>query len=159
MRCDLCNKPTRCSCKWGWCPWCNSTNKQISLMNDLIKFWLSKDIVKERLKEIHSYTDKVEPFTLYEYITGEISEEKFNEALENYKPTYGWYHPSIYSSKATSNWVNPNKQCVYKKPWVWERCIYCNSIKKYMIWKECPMAKKDEENTGSTAVENNESDV
>ena len=80
-------------------------------MNDLIKFWLSKDIVKERLKEIHSYTDKVEPFTLYEYITGEISEEKFKEALENYKPSYGWYHPSIYSSKATSNWVNPNKKC------------------------------------------------
>lgn len=146
MLCLMCGKSTRCSCKWGWCPKCNSTNKQISLMNDLIKLWLSKEIVKDRLKDIHSYTGKVDSYTLYEFLTNQIDEEKFNEQIENYKTKQQELKvPSIYASIPNWDWINPNKQCVYRKPWVWERCIYCNWIKKFQWDKVCPAYKEKEE--------------
>lgn len=139
MRCELCGKNCRCSCKGWGCPSCNSTNKQVSLTNDLIKFWLTKDIVRERLKEIRTYLWKIDPYTLYEYLSWEIEEEKFNEVLANYKGGLRKYtpkkKPDIKEFKPT---VNPERACVFNGPWVWERCIHCNSIRKYMQWKECP---------------------
>ena len=139
MRCELCGKNCRCSCKGWGCPSCNSTNKQVSLTNDLIKFWLTKDIVRERLKEIRTYLGKIDPYTLYEYLSWEIEEEKFNEALANYRGGLRKYtpkkKPDIKDFKPTDN---PERSCVFKGPWAWERCIHCNSIRKYMIGKECP---------------------
>ena len=107
MRCELCGKNCRCSCKGWGCPSCNSTNKQVSLTNDLIKFWLTKDIVRERLKEIRTYLGKIDPYTLYEYLSWEIEEEKFNEALANYKGGLRKYtpkkKPDIKDFKPTDN--------------------------------------------------------
>lgn len=142
MLCLTCWKTTRCSCKGWGCPKCNSTNKQISFMNDLIKLWLSKEVVKENLSKIHSYTGKVDSYTLYEYLSWQIDEEKLNEEVATYKPKPE-SPKGIYYSVPTWE-TNPTKQCVYKKPWVWERCIYCNWIKKYQWDKDCPAYKEKE---------------
>lgn len=147
MRCELCGKNTRCSCKWGWCPWCNSTNKQVSFINDLLKFWVTKDLVKEKLNEFRAYTDKIDAYTAYEYIMGEIDEEKFNEAIANYK---SWYKPYIPKKKVDEvkdfkPTPNPEKKCVFDSNSPWARCLKCNSIAKYMRWKDCPMYKWNEE--------------
>lgn len=149
MRCELCNTNTRCSCKGGGCPTCHNNNKTISVTNDLIKFWLSKDIIKEKMSFIKGEVWKIDTFTLYEFINWDIDEDKFLEAKAKHKPSY---NGSIYWNKVEANWINPNKQCVYKKPWVWERCIYCNLIKKYQIWKECPRFKDNikDETPGTT---------
>jgi hypothetical protein len=147
MRCELCGKNTRCSCKWGWCPWCNSTNKQVSFINDLLKFWVTKDLVKEKLNEFRAYTDKIDAYTAYEYITWEIDEEKFNEAIANYK---SWYKPYVPKKRESEvkNFIptpNPEKKCVFDSNSPWARCLKCNSVAKYMHWKDCPMYKWNEE--------------
>ena len=147
MRCELCGKNTRCSCKWGWCPWCNSTNKQVSFINDLLKFWVAKDLVKEKLNEFRAYTDKIDAYTAYEYIMGEIDEEKFNEAIANYKSWYKPYTPRKKESEV-ANFIptpNPEKKCVFDSNSPWARCLKCNSVAKYMHWKDCPMYKWNEE--------------
>lgn len=151
MRCELCGKNCRCSCKGWGCPSCNSTNKQVSLTNDLIKFWLTKDIVRERLKEIRAYLGKIDAYTLYEYIAGEIDEEKFNTAVENFKPWIKSYTPKKPSVKEFKPTPNPERQCVFDWRSPWDRCKRCNSIRKYMQWKECPMYI---ENLGDTVTEN-----
>lgn len=144
--CNLCNKNTRCSCKWGGCPWCNSTNKQVSFINDLLKFWVSKDLVKEKLKEFRSYVDKVDSYTAYEYIEGKIDKETFDAALEQYKSKP---RKRITKSKSeVEGFVptsNPKNQCVFNSNSPWARCIHCNSIRKYMQWKPCPKYIWDEE--------------
>lgn len=152
MRCELCWKITRCSCKWGGCPQCGSTNKQIAIMNDLIKFWLSKDTIKKEMKDIRTYVDKIDTFTLYEYYSKQITEEEFNKALEEFRPNKK--QKTIVkkpSEVVDTTWrVNPENQCVFSGPWAWQRCIYCNGIRKYMQWKECPKHK----NPVDTVIEN-----
>lgn len=139
MRHELDWWATKCSCKWGGCKICWASNKQISLHNDLLRFWLSKEKLKEDLNKINGYLGKIDPYTLYEYLSWEIEEEKFNEALANYKGGLRKYtpkkEPDIKDFKPTDN---PERSCVFKGPWAWERCIHCNSIRKYMIGKECP---------------------
>lgn len=151
--CNLCNKNTRCSCKWGGCPNCWSTNKQIAVMNDLLKFWLSKETLKSKLSTVKEYTGKIDAFTLYEYCSNQITEEQFNEAVKDFSPT----RKKIYQSRKESEvvdttWrVNPDRKCVFKWKSARDRCIYCNSIRKYMEGKECP---KYSENPGTTDTEN-----
>lgn len=147
MRCELCGKNTRCSCKWGGCPWCNSTNKQVSFINDLLKFWVTKDLVKEKLNEFRAYTDKIDSYTAYEYITGVIDEEKFNESAANYKIWFRTYTPKkkVNEVKDFKPTPNPEKMCVFDSNSPWARCLKCNSVAKYMHWKDCPMYKWNEE--------------
>ena len=145
--CNLCNRNTRCSCKWGGCPSCWATNKQISLHNDLLKFWLSKEKLKEKLAEVNSYLGKIDVYTLYEYLSGEIDDEKFNNALENFKPWVKLHTPKKPTIKDFKPTPNPDKMCVFKNPWVWERCIHCNGVRKYMQWKECPKYVWNDENS------------
>ena len=151
--CDLCNKNTRCSCKWGGCPSCNSTNKQVSLMNALIKLWVSKDIIRQRMTEIRTYVDKIDDYTVYEYLTNVITEEEFNQAVADYKTAFVRSKPKRKESEVVdTTWrVNPERACVFKGTSPWDRCIYCNSIRKYMKGKECP---KYTENQGSTDAKN-----
>ena len=144
---------TKCSCKWWGCKICGASNKIISFHNDLMKFGLSKETITSKLSEINGYLWKIDTYTLYEYYSGAIDEEKFNEALENYKP-----HRKVHVSKTAyqevvdTTWrVNPKKACVYKGSSPWDRCIYCNSIRRYMEWKECPKYK---ETPGTTDAEN-----
>lgn len=155
MKCELCGKNTRCSCKWGGCPWCNSTNKQVSFMNDLLKFWLSKEVLRENYKTIRTYIDKIDTFTAYEYYTNQITEEQFNEALDKFKPTRKKILAQQKKSEIidVSNRVNPWKE----HKWNWtsprSRCEYCWCIKKYCEKEECK-AYKWEETPVTTDTEN-----
>ena len=130
---------TKCSCKWGGCKICWATNKQVSLHNDLLKFWLSKEKLKENLAIINGYLGKIDSYSLYEYISWEMDEEKFNGAVTNYK---SWIRQRTPKKKVDLKdfkpTPNPKKSCVFNWPWVWERCIHCNSIRKYMVGKDCP---------------------
>ena len=139
--CNLCNKNTRCSCKWGGCPSCNSTNRQISFLNDLLKFWVSKETIKKDLTGIRAYADKIDAYTMYERLNGTISEEEFNEAVEHFKvKPWRSTQPQKKVSEIvdTTGRVNPERSCVFSGRSPWDRCIYCNSIRKYMEGKECP---------------------
>ncbi len=139
----LCNTTTRCSCRWGWCPKCNNNNKVVWVMNDLIKFWVEKDKIKEDMSFIKEKAWKVDNYVLYEFLTNQIDEEKFNEQIETYKPKHQSLQSNgIYAKVPNWDWINPNKQCVYKKPWIRERCIYCNWIKKFQWDKDCPAYKE-----------------
>lgn len=152
--CNLCNKNTRCSCKWGGCPSCNSTNRQISFLNDLLKFWVSKETIKKDLTGIRAYADKIDAYTMYERLNGTISEEEFNEAVEHFKvkPWRSTQPQKKVSEIVDTTWrVNPERRCVFNWRSPWDRCIYCNSIRKYMEWKECP---KYNEKPVSTVPEN-----
>lgn len=143
MKCMLCDKNTRCSCKWGWCPKCNSTNKIVWVINELIKLWVEKDLIRDKLVFIQQKGWKIDSYTLYEYLTEQIDEETFNNQLETYKPKHQELKaPGIYSKTPNPDWINPNKQCVYRKPWVRERCIYCNWIKKFQWDNVCPAYKE-----------------
>ena len=151
--CDLCNKNTRCSCKWGGCPSCNSTNKQVSFLNDLLKFWVSKETIRKDLSGVRAYADKIDAYTMYERLSETITEEEFNQAVENYKTSFKKSVPRKKESEVVdTTWrVNPERACVFKGTSPWDRCIYCNSIRKYMKGKECP---KYIENPGSTVTKN-----
>lgn len=147
MRHELDWGTTKCSCKGWGCKICGASNKQISLHNDLMKFWISKETLKENLSKINWYLDKIDSYTLYEYISGEIDEERFNEALSNFK---SWYKPYIPKKKVDEvkdfkPTPNPEKKCVFDSNSPWARCLKCNSIAKYMRWKDCPMYKWNEE--------------
>lgn len=144
---------TKCSCKWGGCKICNASNKLVSLHNDLIKFWLNKEIIRENLKAINSYLDKIDTYTLYEYFSNQITEEEFNEALEKFKPNKKREYKQVKKSEVVdTSWnVNPENKCVFKWNSPWDRCIYCNGIRKYMQWKEC---SKFKETQGTTDTEN-----
>lgn len=125
----------------------------MSLHNDLMKFWLSKETLKENLAKVNSYLDKIDSYTLYEFISGETDEEKFNEALASYKTWIKKYTPKKKESEVANfkPTVNPESQCVFDSNSPWARCKKCNSIAKYMKWKTCPMWI---ENQGNTVAEN-----
>lgn len=108
-------------------------------MNDLLKFWVDKQHIRDNLATIKWYAGKVDAYSTYEYITGAIDEEKFNEAMTNYKkPAVRNYVPKKTSEVVdTTGRVNPAKACVFKGNSPWDRCIYCNSIRKYMKGQEC----------------------
>lgn len=151
MRHELDWWTTKCSCKGWGCKVCGASNKQISLHNDLLKFGLPKEKLKENLNEVNKYLGKIDAYTLYEYIAGEIDEEKFNTAVENFKPWIKSYTPKKPSVKEFKPTPNPERQCVFDWRSPWDRCKRCNSIRKYMQWKECPMYV---ENLGDTVTEN-----
>lgn len=126
-------------------------------MNDLLKFWVDKETIKEKFKEIHSFTEKIDSYTAFEYLTWVITEEEFNQLKEQYIPRKQF---TPVKKKSEVEWfipsVNPSKACVFKGNSPRDRCIHCNSIRKYIQWKECLAYK---ENPVSTVVENNESDT
>lgn len=124
----------RCSCKGWWCAKCLATNKQVALDNYLLWLWLDKQTLQDNIKLVHSLCNKVDDYTIYEYLIWEIDEVKLEEEKKEYKPKSFLESKSIYSSTPSWDWINPNKQCVYKKPGIWERCIYCNTIKKFATW-------------------------
>lgn len=129
---------TKCSCRWWGCKICNASNRLISLHNDLIKFWLSVDKVKENLKLIQSYLDKIDSYTLYEYLSWAIDEEAFNVALTEFSPKKIYKRTKKDEVVDTSKNVNPEKKHKFNWDSIRDRCVYCNCIRKY-CWKEdCP---------------------
>lgn len=153
MRHELDWGTTKCSCKGWGCKICWASSKQISLHNDLMKFWISKETLKENLSKINWYLDKIDSYTLYEYISGEIDEEKFNEALSNFKSWYKPYTPKkkVDEVKDFKPTLNPDTHHKWNGDSARSRCQYCNCIKKYCDKEECPMWiwNKKEENTVS----------
>jgi len=152
--CNLCNKNTRCSCKGGWCPGCNSTNKQVSFLNDLLKFWLDKKYIVDNFNEVRWYTWKIDSFTAYEYFNNEITEEEFNEAVANYKvwktkPYVSYNKDEIVD---VSNRVNPTPSHKFLWASPRSRCEYCRGIKKYVEKESCPAY--DKEKLGTTDGKN-----
>lgn len=142
--CNLCNKNTRCSCKWGGCPGCWSTNQQVSFINDLLKFWVSRDLIKEKLPEVKWYYGKIDSFTYYEFLNGLIDEEKFNQAIEDRKSWRKKAYQQRVNEVVDTAWrVNPKKVCSFLGNSPWDRCVFCNSIRKYMVGKECPKYKEN----------------
>ena len=144
---------TKCSCKGWGCKICWASNKQISLHNDLLKFWLSKEMLKENLNKINWYLDKIDSYTLYEFISGAIDEEKFNEAVASYKIWFRTYTPKKKVDEVKDFKPTPNPETHHKwnETSIRSRCQYCNCIKKYCGKEECPMWiwNKKEENTTS----------
>ena len=138
MRCELCWKATQCSCRGGGCKVCHSTNKQISVMNDLLKFWLSKDKLRESLNTAHQYTDKIDNYTLYEYLNWDIEQTAFEEAVQNYLPIK---QPVKTMRKSevidTTGRINPGEECVFEGTSPWDRCIYCWSVRRYVKGQRC----------------------
>lgn len=148
MQCLLCNKATRCSCRGGGCSGCNSNNQVVGFNNDLIKFGLDKKIIREKLKWIKTYVDKIDSFTMYEFLNWDITEEKFNEAVANYNPKA----KKVTAPSGEVIWVdNPSEKCYFEYPSTWSRCKYCNWIYKFMQWKKCPAYK---EKADSSVAEN-----
>lgn len=154
MKCNLCDKNTRCSCKGGWCPSCNSTNRQISFLNDLLKLWVSKEIIKEDLKTIRAYEWKIDSYTVYEYLTGAITKEEFDKAVEERREA----RKKIYKNNPktevidVSDRVNPSPSHKFQWASPWSRCEYCRGIKKYVENERCPAY--DREKPGSTEDKN-----
>lgn len=109
-------------------------------------------MVTEKLRDIRTYVDKVDSYTAYEYLAWIIDEETFKEALNKFVPTRKKVFEAKKSEVVDTTWrVNPEKMCRFPGNSPWDRCIYCNSIRKYMNWKECPKFK---EILGTTDAEN-----
>lgn len=129
---------TRCSCKWGGCKICWASNKQISWHNDIMKFWASKEQIKENLSLVNSYTDKVDAFTMYEFLNWDINENALEEAKQNYLPIK---QPVKTMKKSevidTTGRINPGEECIFEGTSPWDRCIYCGSVRRYMKGQKC----------------------
>lgn len=144
MKCKMCNMNTKCSCTGGGCKNCNSTNAQISTMNALLDFWLDKAVLHEKLSLVHSYTNRVDNYTLYEYITWVKTQEELDEAIEAFKATKSTYISSYQKEVASfKESVNPDEMCVYDGDGPWARCKFCNSVRKYTKWQKCLMYKNN----------------
>lgn len=139
MKCKLCNSNTQCSCRGWWCKTCKSSNTQISVMNALLDFWLPRNTLLNNLEEVHSYTGKIDNYTLYEYFNWDIDKTKLDELVSEYKPNvYTTPKKEVIPFKQTENeW----KMCVYNESWPWARCIHCWNYRRYFEKRWCPMAK------------------
>lgn len=132
------NGRLKCSCKGWWCKICNATNKQVEWHNEIMKFGIDKQVMLDNLNEINEYVNKVEAYTMYQYLTKEITKDKLNEEVNAYIPNKTIYkHKKKSEIKDTSNLVNPDEECVFDWDWPRSRCKYCNNIKKYAKWQRC----------------------
>ena len=125
----------------------------MAFMNDLLKLWLTKETVKKEMTDIRKYVDRIDTYTLYEFYSNQISEEELKTAIANFRPRAKQKGPRVKKSEVVdTTWkVNPERMCVYSGNSPWDRCIYCNSIRKYMKDKEC---LKFKENLGDTVTKN-----
>lgn len=142
MKCLLCEKTCRCSCKGGGCPGCNSNNQTVQFMNELIKLWAEKPTIKSKISLIRQHVWKIDTFTMYEFLTEAITEEEFNKAVEEFKPVnkvkaspkkneVEWFKPT----------PNPDQHHYFPTVGARVRCKYCNWIRKYCEKEICPMYK------------------
>lgn len=144
-----------CSCKSA-CSSCHLTNNIIYFINDVIKHWLTPAQAKENKETLKQYYQKIDSYSMMEYLTWIMDEEKFQEALENFQNNKVVKKNYQKSEVVDTTWrVNPNEMCFFPEwCWPWGRCIYCNSIKREMKNKKCPKYIQNQETLGSTVVEN-----
>lgn len=150
MKCMMCNN-SYCSCK-SKCSKCWLDNSIVYVVNDCIKNWLTVEEARNNKSTIQEYWKKIDAITLVEYIHWAIDKSKFDEAIENYKKksTPVRQPKKEVIPSPLLNTPNPNEMCVFPDGWdIWSRCIYCNSIKRYMNGKPCP---KHTQNAGSTVA-------
>ena len=114
-------------------------------MNDLLKFWITKDVVRTNISEIKTFVDKIDTYTLYEYYANQITKEELDAAIENFKP---WRKKKTKTPRQSevvdvSDRVNPDTH--HKRNWnsARSRCQYCRCIKKYCEKEECSAYKWD----------------
>lgn len=160
MLCKLCDRNTRCACRWWWCPDCNQNNRQVEYTNSIIDFGAELDGVRKNLSLIHLLQEHgMDSFTVYEYVMGKVdkkTEKEIKKIEKKSKETLGHTvaKNEISDDKSVKginipeieNFVkkdNPNKECVFPKAWPWERCLYCNGVAKYMKDKTCPSYKEE----------------
>lgn len=144
MRHEVDGGQSRCSCRGWWCKICGASNKIVAFHNNLMKLWVTKQTIRDQLTFINAQLGKIDDYTLYEFLVGEITQEQYDEAVANFDPYVKPKKQVKVSVKEFKPTVNPEKQCVYDWPGVWERCIHCNSIRKYMQGKECPMYNEND---------------
>lgn len=146
MKCKLCDRNTKCPCKGGGCPQCRQSNPQVEYTNKVIDLWTDKKVVLENLESMKLWQRiKIAPFLVWDKLTnGTEFPDDVKEAIENNRPL-GSDIPKhkVYIKKANeTDFVprkNPSRECNFwwdKSPWA--RCVFCNSIKRYMNGKECP---------------------
>lgn len=89
---------------------------------------------------------------MYEHLTNAITEEEFEQAVKDYLPNKKKKATPIIQNEVVdvSGRVNPDAKHKFPSSSAWSRCIYCNSIRKYVEWKECPKYSK---NLGTTDTE------
>lgn len=130
----------------------------VSYVNDMLKrFKLTKEEAKAHKTDIDMYWNKVDALTLTEYIQWKMDKETFDSALEDAlnKRTVT-AKPKVSEVIDTSWRINPSPKCVFNSSSPWERCIYCNSVKKY-IPKDF-ICLRYAQNPVSTVTENKISD-
>ena len=153
----MCNT-SYCACKSS-CPSCHINNDIIYFVNEVIKDWLTPAQAKENIEKIKGYYKQIDAYSLMEYLSWTMDEEKFKESLEQYK---AWKLPRKikpqWDDTIKISWQpNPNPECEIIWDKVWWRCRRCARIARYSKWTQCPMywiEVKNEETQGSTVVEN-----
>ena len=136
MRCELCGVNTKCSCRWWGCPVCGMNNRQVTIQNDILKMGLSKDVLREKADIVKRWYNKIDCATLFEYLNWDITEEKFLEEVQNYKPVEQVARNLKEPFKTLST---PNPKDNHEFDWTSPRshCIYCWVVAKYWKWKPC----------------------
>jgi len=154
MKCKLCGKNTQCMCRGGGCKQCWQTNPQVEYTNKVLDLWTDAKVVLENLESMKLWQRiKVAPFLVWDKLTnGTEFPDNVNEAIEKKIPL-GSDAPkhTVYNNKFKIDETdfiprrNPNVSCDFrwnKSPWA--RCIYCNSIERYIRGKVCPSFNLEE---------------
>ena len=150
MQCNLCNKPTRCSCKGGGCNWCNATNQQIKVQNEILSFGASKEQVLAKKMDIWNYYNKIDSYTLYEYVVETIDKDKLDELVAEYKGNV--VASSSFVPKKMEYLPNPQKFHQWLGLGKRSTCKFCGSVRFYAKEnEECPqwvgnLNKEEKEN-------------
>lgn len=147
MRCNLCWKNTKCPCRGGGCPGCWQTNNQVTYTNELLKLWMTPEMIRSNMDYIHkAQRSRVQSFDIWDNIVNgkELSEEK-KEAIEK-GTTVKWQTPvrtvTRDSESCSPLWDNPTPEHSFPSktnPWV--RCAYCCGIAHYVKKDPCPAFK------------------
>ena len=146
MRCNLCWKNTQCPCRGGGCPGCWQTNNQVTYTNELLRLWMSPEMIRENFDFIHkAQRSRLQSFDVWDKLVNgkELSEEK-QEALEK-GAIVKW--TTAREVKADSDlchplWDNPTPEHRFPSktnPWV--RCDFCCGLAKYVKNDPCPAFK------------------
>lgn len=135
---------SKCSCRGWGCKLCNASNQLVQFHNDLMKFGLTKEKLKESLAFVKEQLNKIDSFTLYEYLSWEIDEEKYNEAKESFNPNKKKITVKKNEVDNFKPAPNPTTQHHFPSAGARVRCKFCNGIAKYVKNEPCPMYKGEE---------------
>lgn len=154
----MCRQNARCSCRGGGCSSCGYNNREIEYANSIIALGVEPELAYENKELIKFfYHNELDNLSAYEYITWKTPTPKTLELVEKFKKKQEETPvPTVMENENkvvvvdevvdTSTRINPEKECKYQNAGIWERCVYCNNIRKYMKDKQCPKYVGDLEN-------------